>query len=68
MCDSLIEDLTEHIKSIDPNNRFTREDEVYSSFDMLDTLTTRDEEGYFSLSVFRKPTHTDQYLQSLTQQ
>ena len=30
---------------------------------MLDTQATRNEEGLLSLTVYRKPTHTDQYLQ-----
>ena len=30
---------------------------------MLDALTTRDDEGRLSFTVYRKPTHTDQYLQ-----
>ena len=30
---------------------------------MLDALTTRDNEGKLSFTVYRKPTHTDQYLQ-----
>ena len=30
---------------------------------MLDTLTTRNNEVHFAFTVYRKKTHTDQYLQ-----
>ena len=63
LCRSLIEKLTEHINSIDSSIKFTREEEADQSLPMLDTLTHRDNEGCLSFSVYRKPTHTDQYLQ-----
>ena len=63
LCDSLIDDLTQHINSIEPAIKFTREEESNRSIPMLDTLTTRNEDGHLSFTVYRKPTHTDQYLQ-----
>ena len=63
LCDSLVEELTAHINSIDPAIQFTREEEQNKTLPMLDTLTRRNEEGKLSFSVYRKPTHTDQYLQ-----
>ena len=63
LCDSLIDELTAHINSIDPAIQFTREEEVNKTLPMFDTLTRRNEEGKLSFSVYRKPTHTDQYLQ-----
>ena len=63
LCDSLIEDFTEHINSVEPAIQFTREEEVDNSLPMLDTLTTRNPAGQLSFTVYRKPTHTDQYLQ-----
>ena len=63
LCDSLIDRLTEHINSIDESIKFTREEEADQSLPMLDTMTHRNEEGRLSFSVYRKPTHTDQYLQ-----
>ena len=42
--------------------RFTMETETNNTIPFLDTLVTRDSDGYFSTSVYRKPTHTDQYL------
>ena len=64
LCDSLVEELTTHINSIDPAIQFTRELETEGhSLAMLDTVTTRDDNGKLSFAVYRKPTHTDQYLQ-----
>ena len=64
LCDSLIDDLTSHINSIDQSIQFTREMESSDqSIPMLDTVTTRGDEGKLSFTVYRKPTHTDQYLQ-----
>ena len=64
LCDSLVEPLTTHINSIDPSIKFTREEEdEHHSLAMLDTITTRSSQGQLSFTVYRKPTHTDQYLQ-----
>ena len=64
MCDELIDEFTEHINSIHPAIQFTREEEAEDgSLAMLDTKTKRDARGRLSFSVYRKPTHTDQYLQ-----
>ena len=62
LCDSLIEDLTTHINSIDPAIKFTREEEINNSLAMLDTLSTR-KDRKLTFTVYRKPTHTDQSLQ-----
>ena len=61
--DSLLEDFTTHINSIHPSIKFTREEEVDNALPMLDAKTTRDTAGRLSFTVYRKPTHTDQYLQ-----
>ena len=45
LCDSLVEELTAHINSIDPAIEFTREEEQNKTLPMLDTLTRRNEEG-----------------------
>ena len=63
LCDSLVDDLSEHINAVDPAIQFTREEESNGSLPMLDALTTRDSAGNLTFSVYRKPTHTDQYLQ-----
>ena len=54
----------EHLNTIDPNIQFTsdecRED---GSMPFLDILITPREDGSLSTTVYRKPTHTDLYLQ-----
>ena len=53
----------DHINSIDSNIHFTYEDpKEYGSIPFLDMLITPDEEGRLNTNVYRKPTHTDQYL------
>ena len=68
-CGGLALDMeTRHINSIDPAIKFTREEEVDHTLPMLDTLTTRNNEGRLSFSVYRKPSHTDHYLQYVSNQ
>ena len=42
--------------------RFTMEIEKDNTIPFLDTSVTRDSDGLLTTSVYRKPTHTDQYL------
>ena len=42
---------------------FTREEESDGGIAMLDTKICKDITGTLSFTVYRKPTHTDQYLQ-----
>ena len=58
----LVEDFTDHLNSQHPSIKFTREIEENNSIAMLDTQIHRDGDK-LSFSVYRKPTHTDQYLQ-----
>ena len=54
----------EHISSIDTHIQFTREDQRSDgAMPFLDILITSGEDRSLSTSVFRKPTHTDLYLQ-----
>ena len=57
-----VNQFTNHINQIDDDIKFTRELEKDSSIAFLDTLVTRNEDNTISLKVYRKPTHTDQYL------
>ena len=54
----------QHINSVDPAIRFTVEDNKEDgSIPFLDTVVKPEADGTLSITVYRKPTHTDQYLQ-----
>ena len=54
----------EHLNSIDPNIQFSSEETRRDDFmPFLDILITPQEDGKLSTSVYRKPAHTDLYLQ-----
>ena len=54
----------QHINSVDPAIRFTVEDNNEDgSIPFLDTIVKPEADGTLSITVYRKPTHTDQYLQ-----
>ena len=58
------EEFLTHISSMDSNIQFTTEepgDDGSSPF--LDILITPDKDGRLETTVYRKPTHMDQYLQ-----
>ena len=52
----------EFINEVDPNIKFTKEEVKDQKLAFLDSLVTIRENGSLSTSVYRKPTHTDQYL------
>ena len=56
------QDLLQHINNQDPHIQFTVEPTQQGSLPFLDTLVTIQPDNTFSTSVYRKPTHTDQYL------
>ena len=54
----------EHINNVDPYMHFTTEDDrTDGSIPFLDTIVMPQPDGSLLTSVYRKPTHTDQYLQ-----
>ena len=53
----------DHLNSINANIQFMYETEKDGSLPFLDILLSRDPNGSVRTSVYRKPTHTDQYLQ-----
>ncbi len=57
---SAIESLTSHLNSQHKNMKWTSELKSNGTLAMLDTLITRKTDGSLK---FRKPTHTDEYLQ-----
>ncbi|XP_072017458.1 uncharacterized protein [Amphiura filiformis] len=59
------ENLTAHLNQVDPTNsiKFTYKEESDNSIPFLDTLITKKDDGSLKLCIYRKPTHTDQYLQ-----
>ena len=57
-------DFLQHINSVDPAIKCTVEDNKDDgSIPFLDTIVKPEENGSLSITVYRKPTHTDQYLQ-----
>ena len=58
------ESFLEHLNSIDDHIQFTSEDSrPDSSMPFLDILIIPNQDGSLSTTVYRKPTHTDLYLQ-----
>ena len=53
----------QQINSVDPAIKFTVEDKEDGSIPFLDTIVKPEVDGSLSITVYRKPTHTDQYLQ-----
>ena len=57
-------EFLEHINSIDHHIQFTSEDSrPDGSMPFMDMMITPKEDGRLSTTVYRKPTHTDLYLQ-----
>ena len=57
------QEFLQHINSVDPAIKFTVEDKDDGSISFLDTTVKPEADGSLSITVYRKPTHTDQYLQ-----
>ena len=54
----------QHINSVDPAIKFTVEDNKEDgSIPFLDTIVKPEADGTLSITVYRTPTNTDQYLQ-----
>ena len=57
-----VNEFHSHLNSINTNIKFTIEIEPEGSIAFLDTKTTRQDDGSITVSVYRKATHTDRYL------
>ncbi len=65
--DELLGDFTAHINAVHPAIRFMREEEEDGRLAVLDARISREDRS-LTFSVYRKPTHTDQYLQFYSNQ
>ncbi len=64
VCKNKVDALTEHLNEVDDTGsmKFTDEREKDSQITCLNVLIVRKEDGNVKLLVYRKPSHTDQYL------
>ena len=61
-----MEGLLSHLNSVWPSIKFTVEVEKEGSLPFLDALLQRKDDGNLDVTVYRKPTHTDWYLDFLS--
>ena len=57
-----VDDFLQHLNNQQPSTSFTIETEKDKKLALLDTAVLREPDGRLTTSIYRKPTHTDQYL------
>ena len=59
-----VHDLTDHLNKVDETGsiKFTSESEKDNGLPFLDMLVVKKPDGHVKMMVYRKQTHTDQYL------
>ena len=57
-----VDGFLQHLNSQQPTIRFTMQIEKDNTIPFPDTSVSRDSNGLLTTTVYRKPTHTDQYL------
>ena len=57
-----VDDFLQHLNNQQPSIHFTMETEEDYKLAFLDTAVLREPNSRLTTSVYRKPTHTDQYL------
>ena len=57
-----VDSFLQHLNSQQPTIRFTMETKNDNKIAFLDASVSREPDGRLTTSVYRKPTHTDQYL------
>ena len=57
-----VEAFLHHLNNQHPRIKFTTEEEKDRKLPFLDALVHKKQDGYTKTTIYRKPTHTDQYL------
>ena len=57
-----VDEFLNHINGINSHMKFTTEKETNGSLAFLDCMTSKRDNGSIIVTIYRKPTHTDQYL------